>query len=195
MHQSNAKLSHEYYWEKPAANDECASGKLFPGQYYDSETSLHYNYFRTYDPGSGRYNESDPIGLWGGYNTYVYVVNNPLYYFDLYGLVKGANTAGPGGYAGPGIRGSTPNLSNTRVTPGPSNTSLHESLENLPMYPTPGCDQFQDCYYQLRCVRYRCKKGSLPSNNSCGPDFGQFYNSPFNTGESCVCKKREYVNP
>ena len=33
----------------------------FPGQYYDSETGTHYNYFRDYDPTTGRYIESDPI--------------------------------------------------------------------------------------------------------------------------------------
>jgi RHS repeat-associated protein len=87
MHQSNAKLSHEYYWEKPAANDACASGKLFPGQYYDAETQLHYNYFRDYDPTTGRYIESDPIGLEGGLNTYVYALNNPVRFIDRKGLI------------------------------------------------------------------------------------------------------------
>jgi RHS repeat-associated protein len=37
----------------------------FPGQQYDAATGLHYNYFRDYEPGTGRYVESDPIGLGG----------------------------------------------------------------------------------------------------------------------------------
>jgi uncharacterized protein RhaS with RHS repeats len=43
---------------------------------------LHYNYFRDYDPSTGRYIESDPIGLWGGVNTYSYVGSRPLSFVD-----------------------------------------------------------------------------------------------------------------
>jgi RHS repeat-associated protein len=46
----------------------------------------HYNYFRDYEPGTGRYVESDPIGLRGGVSTYGYVYAGPLIFRDQYGL-------------------------------------------------------------------------------------------------------------
>ena len=58
----------------------------FPGQKRDRETGKHYNYFRDYDPGVGRYVESDPIGLRGGLSTFGYVANKPTLAVDPKGL-------------------------------------------------------------------------------------------------------------
>ena len=99
-------------------NDPDGDGNLvtidlrFPGQYYDAETGLHYNYFRYYDPSTGRYITSDPIGLAGGVNTYVYVGSNPLSIVDSSGLIGligagwGAISGGIGGYLTGGVQGA-----------------------------------------------------------------------------------------
>ena len=63
----------------------------FAGQYFDSETKLHYNWHRYYDPSTGRYTTSDPLGLYDGPNTYGYGQQNPLGYADPTGLVSNPN--------------------------------------------------------------------------------------------------------
>jgi len=57
----------------------------FPGHYFDAELALHYNRFRYYDPVLGRYLQSDPWGIAGGYNVYAYR-GNPLLEVDVQGL-------------------------------------------------------------------------------------------------------------
>lgn len=58
----------------------------FPGQYFDQETGLIQNWHRTFNPTTGRYIESDPIGLAGGMNTFSYADGSPTSKTDKLGL-------------------------------------------------------------------------------------------------------------
>lgn len=64
--------------ENPSGLGVFSYGLRFPGQYFDVETGFHQNRWREYDPKLGRYLQSDPIGLAGGLNTYLYADGNPL---------------------------------------------------------------------------------------------------------------------
>ncbi len=57
-----------------------------PGQFYDAESSLFYNWNRYYNPATGRYISSDPIGLDGGINTFLYAAARPVMMIDPKGL-------------------------------------------------------------------------------------------------------------
>jgi RHS repeat-associated protein len=57
----------------------------YPGQYFDKESNLHYNWMRSYRAQDGRYTQSDPIGLDGGWNKFAYAYQNPLSYIDSNG--------------------------------------------------------------------------------------------------------------
>ncbi|MFF9177084.1 RHS repeat-associated core domain-containing protein, partial [Streptomyces sp. NPDC014793] len=68
-----------------AANSTAYTPLRFPGQYYDPETGLHYNYFRHYDPETARYITPDPLGLTPTPNPASYV-HNPHTSSDRLGL-------------------------------------------------------------------------------------------------------------
>jgi RHS repeat-associated protein len=78
----------------PSALGTFVFNQRHPGQVFDAETGNFQNWMRDYNPRTGRYLESDPIGLKGGMNTYAYVGGNPVSATDPNGqlpwLVTGA---------------------------------------------------------------------------------------------------------
>ena len=74
-----------YIWTNPATLD-----LRFPGQWFQLESGLAYNWHRHYDPTIGRYLQPDPLGLTAllsdGPSVYNYVGGNPLSRVDPYGL-------------------------------------------------------------------------------------------------------------
>nr|WP_237158887.1 RHS repeat-associated core domain-containing protein [Shewanella khirikhana] len=81
-----------------ASSNEVVNPLRFPGQYFDAETGLHYNWRRYYDPTSGRYITPDPIDLAGGPNLYTYVDGDPINRIDpngecgVFGVLGGLAT-------------------------------------------------------------------------------------------------------
>ncbi|WP_347486319.1 RHS repeat-associated core domain-containing protein [Vandammella animalimorsus] len=84
--QTWAQVSEAFGKATISANASTEINIRFPGQYYDQETGTHYNFHRDYDPSTGRYLQSDPIGLDGGVNFYIYSNMNSLLFFDNVGL-------------------------------------------------------------------------------------------------------------
>jgi RHS repeat-associated protein len=100
----------------------------FLGQQFDEETGLHYNRFRYYDPGVGRFVSQDPVGLKGGINLFEYAPS-PTAWTDPFGL-----TGAKGTLSGPNIPGGTQTgLSTGEGGGGITNPAVQEAYDNVPL--------------------------------------------------------------
>ena len=72
--------------QAPATSNGYTFNLRLPGQYYNAESGLVYNVNRDYEPSTGRYTQSDPIGLRGGLSTYLYANGSPMIVVDPLGL-------------------------------------------------------------------------------------------------------------
>jgi len=116
--------------QNPAGLGTFVYNLRFPGQYYLPETGLHYNHFRDYDPQTGRYIESDPVGLYGGsHSTYAYALVNPISYRDPLGLIVqlSVNPLAPAGDAAALVSAYS------QIASTPTGSALINALENSPI--------------------------------------------------------------
>ena len=168
---SSLRLSTRKRWGKRYVYGRPVSGEVFPGQYYDPETGLHYNYFRDYDPATGRYVQSDPIGLGGGINTYAYAENQPVNRFDSRGLRTTVTIPSPG---------------SGRPRPNPDPIDPHAGPPKPNPSNLPCLYQGTPCNYEIDsvCILFRCFQIVRP--NMCSVEDGYYY-SRIDTGDSCIC--------
>jgi RHS repeat-associated protein len=85
-HSAQASHEHDAHCEHEGHDEHVVLNLRFPGQYFDKESTLHYNGYRYYQPTTGRYVQADPIGLGGGENRFAYVNDNAINGSDPRGL-------------------------------------------------------------------------------------------------------------
>jgi RHS repeat-associated protein len=157
--------------EQPTAGQPALQQNLrFPGQQYESFGGRHYNHFRDYDPTTGRYVQSDPIGLAGGINTYAYVNSRPTMRTDSMGLLD-APPLDPNGP--PDLIPKPPDWP-VPMGPNGSRCTLpeHNALQatvDLVCSTRRGCNQNQSCpELQENLSRARaCYEARRQINNQC----------------------------
>ncbi|WP_216840588.1 RHS repeat-associated core domain-containing protein [Dyella sp. S184] len=119
--------------QQPTSSAGYVLNLRYPGQYYDAETGTNYNMYRTYEPATGRYLQSDPIGLMGGISTYAYVSARPLDHSDMFGTQEVEM----------------------------SGSKLNEKMQDLPdsksdWWPASGLSYKNNICLELRCTKKGC---------------------------------------
>jgi RHS repeat-associated protein len=163
----------------------------FPGQYYDQETGLHYNWHRYYDPKTGRYVTADPIGQLIEYqklnHLYNYVENNPIKRIDKFGLM--GDDGDWIGIIGPFIDPYLPDLSDVPdlsdiYSSWPFNGNLWPGFSDQNM----ACNQPADGLNQNQCTKKCCV-----DHDKCYERFKCNFSSWIPGGMSGPCKACNFL--
>ena len=140
--------------EETKVTDSAYQPFRLQNQYADSETGLHYNFFRYYEPECGRFINQDPIGLWGGNNFYLYGLNSSVW-IDFLGLTGARVT-----WTGPNVPGGTiTGLSTGEGGKGITHLVVQEAYDNVPI------DKRSDPRMHGRCAEAEAlSKGAEKAN-------------------------------
>ena len=144
----------------------------FPGQYFDKETNLSYNVMRDYDAQIARYVESDPIGVKGGLNTYVYALANSLTKFDPLGLAVWICNREVQGFPRVGNHGYLWNDKTRKSCGMQGSFGMGPIGEGEPGYPTHACNEVPGSAGKEEEIMNCCRKNAnnwlwFPRVNDC----------------------------
>jgi len=166
----------------------------FPGQYFDAETGLSYNYQRTYDPATGRYTQSDPIGLNGGMNPFGYVNGDPVTGIDPFGLYQCTYSISLHSMICIPNDAGHPRFNSSNFVSG--NNEILEGVKNNPNYThVPFHGPIPVGKYKIGSQRRNSSRRDLvpfPANNMFGRNNFQIHGcgNPNTCSEGCVAATR-----